>query len=243
MSYCFCVPAPLSAPPAHGSLAGSASRGPGFNVPIGVANQSAPEGVGPGLWALMSAPEHHERGKLAPGQVKKQLAEVWGHHDINNAVSSSGGGGSMGGMGSGRLTGGSGARASASVPKNNHVTSATAHNARSGGSGGHKGGSDPAAGTGGGSSVTPISATPSTTVAATPALFSEHEMPVGSVSAGGSSVTAAVSGGSSHASDPGRLVGGSARMSVTPEPGTLLLTATGLAAALGAARRRSKRAA
>jgi len=247
VSYCFCVPAPLSAPPVQGSLAGTATRGSGFNVPIEVANHhSAPEGVGPGLWALMSAPEQQERGKLPPGQVKKQLAELWGHHDINNAVSSSGGGGSMGSMGSGRLAGGSGGRASASVPKNNHVASATAHSARTGGSGGHHSGSDPGAGAGGGSAVAPISsAAPSAAVATTPPLFSEHELPVGSVTAGGNSTAAMSSGSSSNASASGhaRLGGGSARMSVTPEPGTLLLMATGLATALGAARRRSKRTA
>lgn len=246
MSYCFCVPAALSTPPIQSSLAGTATHGPGLNVPMGVANHhSAPEGVGPGLWALMSAPEQHERGKLPPGQVKKQLAELWGHHDINNAVSSSGGGGSMGSIGSGRLTGGSGARASASVPKNNHTESATAHNTRSGGSAGHHGGSDPGTGAGGGSSVAPISSAPSAAVAATPPLFSEHELPVGSVIADGNSVTTAMSSGSSsHASaSHARLIRRSARMSVTPEPGTLLLMATGLATALGAARRRSKPAA
>ena len=73
MSYCFCVPAALSTPPIQSSLAGTATHGPGLNVPIGVANHhSAPEGVGPGLWALMSASEQHERGLCERGNLQER---------------------------------------------------------------------------------------------------------------------------------------------------------------------------
>jgi len=175
-------------------------------------------------WRIGGAQAAPVPGAQKAERVSQRLNVLWGNHGLPGRVSSGSSGGSFaGGGGGGGAFGGAGASPSVRSASTAKTHSAPTPAAKSGGSGhASSGGGFVAPALPGGTAAAPDPVTLGliSTQIAPPAVLAN--------TVAGAGVTALAGGAG---------LGGRS-LSVTPEPGTLLLTATGLFAAFGAARRR-----